>query len=355
MNGHRGLPRALSHNVRLLIMDEPSSILDDGEVEVLFGVVRRLTAEGVGVVYISHRLDEIPRIGSRVTVLSDGRTVATGLPADTPSGQLVEKMVGRKIEQLFPARPKASGDVLLSVSGVTRAPDVRDVSFEARAGEVLGIGGLVGAGRTELLRLIYGLDPRDGGEVLLEASRCRPAGRARRSAPGWGSRREDGKSQGLLLDWSLAKNVTLADLGQFRRGGLISLRDEKEAAAKQLRALGTVPDDANRLARELSGGNQQKVVLSRWLLHECRVLMLDEPTRGVDVGSRTEIYKLIAELAGRGLGVVVESSEFEELLGIATRILVMREGAVVAELEGESATELELLHHAVAPTEEVAA
>jgi ribose transport system ATP-binding protein len=168
MNGHRGLPRALSQNVRLLIMDEPSSILDDGEVEVLFGVVRRLTAEGVGVVYISHRLDEIPRIGSRVTVLSDGRTVATGLPADTPSGQLVEKMVGRKIEQLFPARPKASGDVLLSVSGVTRAPDVRDVSFEARAGEVLGIGGLVGAGRTELLRLIYGLDPRDGGEVLLE-------------------------------------------------------------------------------------------------------------------------------------------------------------------------------------------
>ncbi len=349
------IARALSQNVRLLIMDEPSSILDDGEVEVLFGVVRRLTAEGVGVVYISHRLDEIPRIGSRVTVLSDGRTVATGLPADTPSGQLVEKMVGRKIEQLFPDRPKASGDVLLSVSGVSRAPDVRDVSFEVRAGEVLGIGGLVGAGRTELLRLIYGLDPRDGGEVRLEGKPL-PSGRPSAAiGAGLGLAPEDRKSQGLLLDWSLAKNVTLADLGQFRRGGLISLRDEKEAAAKQLRALGTVPDDANRLARELSGGNQQKVVLSRWLLHECRVLMLDEPTRGVDVGSRTEIYKLIAELAGRGLGVVVVSSEFEELLGIATRILVMREGAVVAELEGESATELELLHHAVAPTEEVAA
>jgi ribose transport system ATP-binding protein len=349
------IARALSQSVRLLIMDEPSSILDDSEVEVLFGVVQRLTAEGVGVVYISHRLDEIPRIGSRVTVLSDGRTVATGLPADTPSGQLVEKMVGRKIEQLFPERPKGAGDLLLEVRGVSRAPAVRDVSFEVRAGEVVGIGGLVGAGRTELLRLIYGLDTRDAGEVLVEG---KPLPQGRPSAAigaGLGLAPEDRKSQGLLLDWSLAKNVTLADLGQFLRGGLIRMRDEKEAAAQQLRALGTVPDDADRRARELSGGNQQKVVLSRWLLHECRVLMLDEPTRGVDVGSRTEIYKLIAELAGRGLGVVMVSSEFEELLGIATRILVMREGAVVAELDGASATELELLQHAVAPAEEVAA
>ena len=349
------IARALSQNVRLLIMDEPSSILDDGEVQTLFGVVRRLTAEYLGVSYISHRLDEIPRIGSRVTVLSDGRTVATGLPADTPAGQLVEKMVGRKIEQLFPDRPIAAGDVLLEVKGVSRAPDVRDVSFDVRAGEVLGIGGLVGAGRTELLRLIYGLDARDAGEVRVEG-KALPSGRPSAAiGAGLGLAPEDRKSQGLLLDWSLAKNVTLADLGQFVRGGVIRMRDEKQAAAKQLRALGTVPDDPDRRARELSGGNQQKVVLSRWLLHECRVLMLDEPTRGVDVGSRTEIYKLIAELAGRGLGVVVVSSEFEELLGIATRILVMREGAVVAELDGESATELELLQHAVAPTEEVAA
>ena len=349
------IARALSQNVRLLIMDEPSSILDDSEVEVLFGVVRRLTDEGVGVVYISHRLDEIPRIGSRVTVLSDGRTVATGLPADTPSGQLVEKMVGRKIEQLFPARPKATGDVLLEVRGLSRAPDVRDASFEVRAGEVLGIGGLVGAGRTELLRLIYGLDVPDAGDVLVEGKSL-PAGRPSAAiAAGLGLAPEDRKSQGLLLDWSLSKNVTLADLGRFLRGGLISGKDEREAATAQLRALNTVPDDADRRARELSGGNQQKVVLSRWLLHECRVLILDEPTRGVDVGSRTEIYKLIAELAGRGLGVLMVSSETEELLGIATRILVMRDGALVAELDGESATELELLHHAVAPIEEAAA
>jgi ribose transport system ATP-binding protein len=349
------IARALSQNVRLLIMDEPSSILDDGEVETLFGVVRRLTAEGVGVVYISHRLDEIPRIGTRVTVLSDGRTVATGLPADTPSGQLVEKMVGRRIDQLFPDRPTGAGDVLLDVRGITRAPDVRDVSFQVRAGEVVGIGGLVGAGRTELLRLVYGLDAPDAGAVAVGGEPL-PAGRPSAAiAAGLGLAPEDRKSQGLLLDWSLSKNVTLADLGRFLRGGLISGRAERAAAAGQLRALGTVPDDPDRRARELSGGNQQKVVLSRWLLHECRVLMLDEPTRGVDVGSRTEIYRLIAELAGRGLGVLMVSSELDELLGIATRILVMREGALVAELDGASATELELLHHAVAPMEEAAA
>ncbi|HYH88461.1 MAG TPA: sugar ABC transporter ATP-binding protein [Solirubrobacteraceae bacterium] len=348
------IARALSQNVRLLVMDEPSSILDDSEVETLFGVVRRLTAEGVGVVYISHRLDEIPRIGSRVTVLSDGRTVASGLPADTPAGELVERMVGRRVDQLYPDRPAASaaGDVLLDVRGITRAPDVRDASFQVRAGEVLGIGGLVGAGRTELLRLVYGLETPDAGEVHVDGRRL-PTGRpAAAIAAGLGFAPEDRKSQGLLLDWSLSKNVTLADLGRFLRGGLINLGAERAAATGQLRALGTVPDDADRLARELSGGNQQKVVLSRWLLHECRVLMLDEPTRGVDVGAKSEIYKLIAELAGRGLGVVMVSSEMEELLGIATRILVMREGALVAELDGASATELELLHHAVAPVEE---
>jgi ribose transport system ATP-binding protein len=226
---------------------------------------------------------------------------------------------------------------------------VRDASFQVRAGEVLGIGGLVGAGRTELLRLVYGLETPDAGEVDVDGTRL-PAGRpAAAIAAGLGFAPEDRKSQGLLLDWSLSKNVTLADLGRFLRGGLINLRAERAAATEQLRALGTVPDDADRLARELSGGNQQKVVLSRWLLHECRVLMLDEPTRGVDVGAKSEIYRLIAELAGRGLGVLMVSSEMDELLGICTRILVMREGVLVAELDGASATELELLRHAVAP------
>ena len=346
------IARALSYDIRLLIMDEPSAILDDNEVETLFGVVRKLASEGVGVIYISHRLDEVRRIGDRVTVLSDGRTVATGLSAETPSGTLVEHMVGRKVDQLYPERAKAGGDVVLAVRDVSRPPDVRGVSLEVRAGEVVGIGGLVGAGRTELLRLIYGLDRPDGGEVTVAGKRL-PAGRPSAAIiAGLGFAPEDRKSQGLLLNWNLIKNVTLADLGRFRRGPLLNGAGERRAAVEQMRALNTVPDDGDRIARELSGGNQQKVVLARWLLHDCKVLLLDEPTRGVDVGAKAEIYKVIADLAANGLGVVVVSSELSELAGFCTRVLVMREGRIVAEVAGDEATELELLRHAVDPSEE---
>ncbi|MDA0161063.1 sugar ABC transporter ATP-binding protein [Solirubrobacter ginsenosidimutans] len=345
------IARALSRDVKLLIMDEPSAILDDGEVEVLFGVVRRLAADGVGVIYISHRLDEIKRIGDRVTVLSDGRTVATGLPADTPRGELVEKMVGRRVDQLYPDRAKGSDDVVLDVRGVSHAPRVKECSFEVRAGEVVGIGGLVGAGRTELLRLVYGLDRPDTGEVYLDGKKL-PSGRPDVAIDrGIGLAPEDRKSQGLLLGWSLSKNVSLSDLRRFTTGGWISLKAEREATGEKLRELNTVPDDPDRITRELSGGNQQKVVLARWLLRDCRVLLLDEPTRGVDVGAKAEIYRLIAELSARGIAVVVVSSEMEELMGLSTRILIMREGELVAELAGESATEVELLSHAVAPTD----
>jgi ribose transport system ATP-binding protein len=229
------IARALSRQVRLLIMDEPSAILDDHEIETLFGVVRRLTADGVGVIYISHRLDEVKRIGDRVTVLSDGRTVATGLPADTPQDTLVEHMVGRKVEQLFPARAKGDGEVLLEVRDVARAPDVLPASLTVHTGEVVGIGGLVGAGRTELLRLIYGLDHRDQGEVIVDG-RSLPAGRPQAAiAAGLGLAPEDRKSQGLLLEWSLASNVTIADLRKFHRRGLLSPRAERKAAGDQLR------------------------------------------------------------------------------------------------------------------------
>jgi ribose transport system ATP-binding protein len=348
------IARALSRHVRLLIMDEPSAILDDSEIETMFGVVRRLTAEGVGVIYISHRLDEIRRLGDRVTVLTDGRTVASGLPATTPADQLVEHMVGRKVGQLYPERLRGGGKVVLEVRGVRRLPDVKHASLEVRAGEVLGIGGLVGAGRSELLRAIYGVDGRDAGEVLVDG-RPLPPGRPDRSiAAGLGLAPEDRKSQALLLDWNLIKNVTLADVGRFQRG-LIRTRAERAAAEEQLRSLHTVPDDGSRMARELSGGNQQKVVLARWLLHQCRVLLLDEPTRGVDVATKAQLYRLIADLAARGLGVIVVSSELDELCGFCTRILVMREGELVAEVDGAEATELELLRHAMPDTQEMLA
>jgi len=344
------IARALSHDVRLLIMDEPSAILDDGEIETLFGVVRRLTADGVAVVYISHRLDEIRRIGDRVTVLSDGRTAATDLPASTPTDELVELMVGRAVEQLYPERPRTAGEVVLDVRDVRRLPAVRGVSLQVRAGEVVGLGGLVGSGRTELLRLIYGLDAPQEGEIRVGGRRLPPGRPDRAIAAGLGLAPEDRKSQGLLLDWSLTKNVSLADLGRFERG-LLNVRSERAAAREELQRLQTVPADPERIVRELSGGNQQKVVLARWLLRSCRVLLLDEPTRGVDVATKAELYRVIADLAAAGVAVLVVSSELGELVGLCTRVLVMREGELVFEVEGERASERELLRHAVAPTE----
>ena len=213
------IARALSRKIRLLIMDEPSAILDDHEIETLFGVVRRLTETGVGVIYISHRLDEVRRIGDRVTVLSDGRTVAVGLPPDTSTDKLVEHMVGRKVEQLFPERATRGGDVLLEVRGVGRQPDIKPASLEVHAGEVVGIGGLVGAGRTELLRLIYGLDSADEGEVVVDGKRLPGGNPAAAIAAGLGLAPEDRKSQGLLLEWSLANNVTLADVASTGAAG----------------------------------------------------------------------------------------------------------------------------------------
>jgi ribose transport system ATP-binding protein len=344
------IARALSRDVRLLIMDEPSAILDEGEVETLFDVVRRLTAGGVAVVYISHRLDEIRRIGDRVTVLSDGRTVATGTEASTPTDRLVELMVGSAVERLYPDRPSAPGDVALSVRGLRRLPEVRSASFEVRAGEVVGLGGLVGSGRSELLHLIYGLERPDAGEVWVEGKRLQPGRPGAAIAAGLGFAPEDRKSQGLLLDWSQTKNVSLADLGRFGQG-LLDIRAERAAVREQLQALKTVPDDGERIVRELSGGNQQKVVLARWLLHHCRVLLLDEPTRGVDVATKAQLYRVIVDLAGKGVAVLVVSSELGELVGICNRILVMREGELVHEADGAATSERELLRHAVAPTD----
>ncbi len=345
------IARALSGNVRLLIMDEPSAILDEEEIETLFDVVRRLTAEGVGVIYISHRLEEIRRIGDRVTVLAEGRTTATGIPADTPTDELVALMIGRRVEQLYPERPVSSGRVVLEARGLRGLPAVREASLEVHAGEVVGLGGLIGAGRSELLGLIYGTEVPDEGEVLVDGEPLPSGSPAAAIRAGLGLAPEDRKSQGLVLDWSLAKNARLADLAPYTRGGLIDVRAERRAVGDKLRELKTVPDDPDRVVRLLSGGNQQKVVLARWLLRECKVLLLDEPTRGVDVPTKAEIYRLITDLARAGLGVLVVSSELEELVGICTRILVMRKGEIVAEVDGAAATEQELLRHAVAPVD----
>jgi ribose transport system ATP-binding protein len=260
---------------------------------------------------------------------------------------LVELMVGHQVEQLYPDRASGNGQARLDVRNVTAPPHVRDVSFEVNAGEIVGIGGLVGAGRTELLRAIYGLDQRTSGEVIVDGQRLPRNRPSRAIAAGLGLAPEERTSQGLLLDWSVTKNVSLADLAHFRRRGLLNHRAERDATQAELRALHTTPDDPGRIARELSGGNQQKVVLARWLLHESKVLLLDEPTRGVDVATKAELYRVMRDLAKSGVAIVMVSSELEELAAFCTRVLIMRDGRLVADLVGATTSELELLRYAV--------
>jgi ribose transport system ATP-binding protein len=351
------MARALSRRARLIVMDEPSAVLDPEEVDNLFRVVRELTADGVAVVYISHRLEEIRRIGDRVTVLKDGRTVARNLPAPrTPTAEVIRLMTGRSIEYVFPPRTAPPGDdVALDVAGLGRRGEFADVSFTVRAGEIVGLAGLVGSGRSEILETVYGARRATAGTVRVGGTGGRDRGRsADRNGPpsatrprplvtlrpgsvkaavraGMGLAPEERKSQGLLLAEPVYRNVSLPALGRFSRAGFLRGGAELAAAAAVTARLDVRPADPTRLVRTLSGGNQQKVVLARWLLEECAVLLLDEPTRGVDVGARSEIYALVRRLAAQGVAVVLVSSEVPEVLGLADRVLVVREGRVVHE------------------------
>ena len=325
------MARALSHHARLIVMDEPSAVLDSGEVANLFRVIRQLTADGVAVVYISHRLDEIRQIGDRVTVLKDGRTVAVGLPADTPTPEVVRLMTGRNVEYAFPraAAAPAGATEILRVEGLSRRGEFQDVSFSVHSGEIIGLAGLVGSGRSEILETVYGARKADAGTVTVDGKALRSGSVRAAIRAGLGLAPEERKSQGLLLHEPVFQNVSVSSLGRFSRGGFVQRGRELAEAARVAEQLDVRPADPKRVVRTLSGGNQQKVVLARWLLRGCRLLILDEPTRGVDVGARTEIYRLVRDLADSGVGVLLVSSEIPEVLGLSDRVLVVREGRVV--------------------------
>lgn len=328
------IARALSRDARLIVMDEPSAVLDGEEVENLFKIVDDLAAAGVAVVYISHRLEEIRRIGDRITVLKDGHSVASGLDARaTPTAELIRLMTGRSIEYVFPPRlhqtPAADIEPLLSVRGLTRRGEFADIDFDVRPGEIVGLAGLVGAGRSEIVETVFGARRADRGQVSV-AGRVLPNGSVRAAVDsGVGLCPEERKFQGLLLDQPVYQNISLASLRRFASAGFTRPAPERAAAMRVAATVHVRPADPDRPVRTLSGGNQQKVLLARWLLHECRVLLLDEPTRGVDVGARTEIYALVRQLADSGVAVVVVSSEVEEVLGLADRILVIGAGRVL--------------------------
>ncbi|WP_246842729.1 sugar ABC transporter ATP-binding protein [Allokutzneria sp. NRRL B-24872] len=337
------MARALSHDASLLVLDEPSAVLDQREVERLFTVIRELTAQGVAIVYISHRLEEIREIGDRVTVLKDGRTVAGGLDvASTPTPQIIRMMTGRAIEYVFPPRSTEIGDEepLLDVRDLALRGAFDGVSFAVRPGEIVGLAGLVGSGRSEIVETVYGARRATSGTVSVDGKPLRPGSVPAAVAAGIGLCPEERKSQALVLGDPVSHNITMALLD---RGGFLDFTAERAAAEELVGALDVRPSDVDREVRTLSGGNQQKVVLARWLLRECRVLLLDEPTRGVDVGARSEIYALVRDLARRGVAVVVVSSEIEEVLGLADRVLVVAEGRVLHAAPAAELTEHDVL------------
>ncbi|MFJ2634229.1 sugar ABC transporter ATP-binding protein [Streptomyces sp. NPDC087422] len=336
--------RALSREARLLVMDEPSAVLAHDEVANLFRIIRELRGQGIAVIYISHRLDEIREICDRVTVLKDGRTTAADLPASTPTKELVGLMTGRSLEYVFPRRPTLSKrsaaeradrqepeTELLRVEHLSRQGEFSDVSLTVAPGEIVGIAGLVGSGRSELLETVFGARRPDHGHVLVRGRRLRPGSVPAAVRAGLGLAPEERKSQALLLDEAVQRNIGLASLTRHTTAGFVRGGAERTAARGIADRLDLRPRDVGRKAGTLSGGNQQKVVVGRWLLGGTSLLLLDEPTRGVDVGARAELYRVIRDLADEGVGVLLVSSEVPEVLGLADRVLVMREGRIVRE------------------------
>jgi ribose transport system ATP-binding protein len=326
------IAKALRQKARVLVMDEPTAALSDREVQKLFAIARDLRGRGIGILYVSHRLEEVFEICDRATVLRDGEQVATRLVSDLTRERLIELMVGRKLEAEFPKRSAQIGQRRLVVRHLRRGRAVRDVSFEVRRGEVLGLAGLVGAGRTEVARLIFGADQAEAGTISLDGRRLRL--RSPRDAIGAGIclLPEDRKEQGLVLGMAVRENFGLPNLSRHSRFGFLREREEERACDCFIRSMRIKVSDQEQTARQLSGGNQQKVVLAKWLEANSEVIIFDEPTRGVDVGAKFEIYQLINQLAEAGKSILMISSELPEALGMSDRILVMREGAVAGEI-----------------------
>lgn len=341
------IAKALNRKTRILIMDEPSAVLGEKDLEKLFEVVRSLQASGIGIIYISHRLKEIFELADQVTVLKDGRYIDTRDVAEVSMDDLVRLMIGRELEDVYPKRKPKPGDMLLEVNNVSRTGVLHNISFNLRAGEIIGFAGITGSGRTELARVIFGADPYHSGDMKLygEMYKVRSPGDAIRQRVGLVT--EDRKRQGLLLKLPVTTNTTISGIKALCRFGIIKLREELELVQSFIKQLSIKTPSASFLVVNMSGGNQQKVVLARWLSLGTRVFIMDEPTRGIDVGSKSEIYQIMADLADQGVGIIMISSELPEVLGMSDRIMVMREGRLVKELSRAEASEETIMLHAV--------
>jgi rhamnose transport system ATP-binding protein len=338
------IARSLGADARVLIMDEPTASLSEREVARLQAIIRDLRGRGVGIIYISHRLEELSQVADRVTVLRDGRVVGTRPVAEVTRDELIRLMVGRAITAVFPKRPVPLGDVVLELDGVgCRESGVRGVSFAVRAGEIFGLAGLVGAGRTELARVLFGLTPADSGRILLRGRPVTVRSPAQAVALGIAYVPEDRRRHGVILDLPVASNTSLAILTKVASFGWLRFGRERAVAASYVKRLAVKTPSLDAPVGELSGGNQQKVAVARWLATDPAVLILDEPTQGVDVGAKAEIHRLMVELAERGLAILMISSELPEVLGMSDRIAVMRAGTVAGVLDRAEATQEKVL------------
>ena len=349
------IAKALSFDSKVLIMDEPTAALNAQEVADLFRVVRQLRAQGVGIVYISHRMDELQQIADRVTVMRDGRTIATVAMQDTSTTAIIHMMVGRALEDNLRGTPpdSARNEVALEVRGLRRGSAIRDVSFRVRKGEILGFAGLMGAGRTEVARAVFGADPIDGGEILVHGRPVRIRTPRDAVAHGLGYLSEDRKQFGLATTMDVQANIAMTSLSRLLRMGMfLDSTAIADTASGYVRQLGIRTPSVAQPVKLLSGGNQQKVVIAKWLLRDCDILFFDEPTRGIDVGAKAEIHKLIDALAAQGKAIVVISSELPEILRLSHRVMVMCEGRVTGEQDARAATQESLMQLATrsAPT-----
>ncbi|MBP8933856.1 MAG: sugar ABC transporter ATP-binding protein [Candidatus Atribacteria bacterium] len=342
------IAKALSYQAEVFIMDEPTSALTEAEIEELFKVIHRLRNRGVGIIYISHRLEELKDVADRVTVLRDGRYVSTDEYRSVTIDQIVSNMVGRSLEEKFPPRTSIPTDKkILEVRNINRAGVLHSISFDLYQGEILGMAGLVGAGRTELARAIFGADPKDEGEVFLFGEKVNISSPTDAIRAGIGYLPEDRKLAGLALEMLLIENITLANTEEVSNNlGVISNKKEKQVAEQYVKELDIRTPSVFQVVKNLSGGNQQKTVLAKWLFRKAKVLIFDEPTRGIDVGAKYAIHKLIDSLARSGVGVIMISSELPEILGMTDRILVLHEGRLVGILQTKETNQEEILNYA---------
>ena len=337
------IAKSLLSDGEVIIMDEPTAALTEREIEVLFRIIQNLKQKNVAIIYISHRMEEIFKISDRITVMRDGVSVDTKRTADTNNDEVVRKMVGRDLADYYPAKTSKIGPIVFEAKKLSSERKFQDVSFQVKAGEIVGFSGLMGAGRTEIMRSIFGIDPLDSGEMYLEDKKITISNPNDAIRQGIGFLTENRKEEGLILDYSISENISLPSIDGFRKNGLIDTQAEKDFVELLMERLQVKAEGSDDIVSGLSGGNQQKVVLAKWIGIGSKVLILDEPTRGVDVGAKREIYQLMNELADRGVAIVMVSSDLPEVLGVSDRILVVHEGEISGELQRGEATEEKIM------------